>query len=133
MIIILAAALLMAIPANGQVSVIANKGVPDVSLSPDRVAGIFSLQVTKWSDGSKVFVVDNGGDVREEFYKAIGKDPGSVKKDWLKKVLTGEVKAPETANSDDDVVKRVSATSGAVGFVKSSSVKGDVKVLAEIK
>jgi hypothetical protein len=51
----------------------------------------------------------------------------------LKKQFSGEAKAPESLSSDDDVIKKVASTSGAIGYVKSSSVHGPVKVLQEIK
>jgi len=51
----------------------------------------------------------------------------------MKKQLTGEAKAPETIGSDEDVIKKVASTPGSIGYVKASSVTGEVKVLLEIK
>ena len=117
---------------NAQVSVIANKSV-DESVDKAKIGNIYSLTTTKWADGSKIVVFDNSGDSKTAFYSGIGKDQMSIKKEWMKKQLTGEAKAPETIGSDDDIVKKVASTPGAVSFVKSSSVNGTVKVLFEIK
>ena len=76
---------------------------------------------------------DNSTDAKAAFYSGITKDQLSLKKIWMKKQLTGEAKAPETVGSDEDVVKKVSSTPGAIGYVKSSAVTGDVKVLLELK
>ncbi len=116
-----------------QVSVVANKSVSETSVSTSKVSSIFSLVETKWSDGSKVVVFDQNGDAKKDFYTGIGKDPLSMKKDWMKKQLTGEAKAPETVASDAEVIAKVSATPGSIGYVNSSSVSSAVKVLLEIK
>jgi ABC-type phosphate transport system substrate-binding protein len=118
---------------RAQVSVIANKSVSDASLTAAKVGSVYSLELTKWTDGAKIVVFDNATDAKEAFYAGIGKDQLSLKKIWMKKQLTGEAKAPETASSDEDVVKKVSSTPGAIGYVKSSAVTGAVKVLLELK
>lgn len=127
--------LFLAIVTTGytQVSVIANKSVSDASLTKAKVAQIFSLDLTKWSNGEKIIVFDNASDVKAGFYAAIGKDAMALKKEWLKKQLTGEAKAPASLGSDGDVISKVSSTSGSIGFVKSGSVNSSVKVLVEFK
>lgn len=117
---------------NAQVSVVANKSVAE-SVNAAKVAGIYSLTTTKWADGTKIIVYDNSGDAKTGFYSGIGRDLQSLKKEWMKKQLTGEGRAPEALSSDADVIKKVASTAGAIGFVKSSSVTGDVKVVAEFK
>jgi ABC-type phosphate transport system substrate-binding protein len=122
-----------AINVEAQVSVIANKSVTESSLASNKVASIYSLETTKWSNGNKIVVFDNNGDSKPAFYSGIGKDQLAIKKEWMKKQLTGEAKAPEALGSDSDVIAKVSSTPGAIGFVKSSSVTSSVKVLLEIK
>lgn len=131
-IIIIVAVVFILIPVNAQVSVIANKSVNETVNAP-KVANIYSLTLTKWSSGSKIVVFDNNSDIKTNFYKEIGKDQMSLKKEWMKKQLTGEAKAPEALGSDDEVISKVSSTPGAIGFVKSSSVNANVKVLLELK
>jgi len=118
---------------SAQVSVVANKSVSESALNAVQVANIFSLTVTQWSDGSKVVVFNQTGSASDLFYKGIGKSEISLKKEWMKKQLTGAAKAPESLGSDADVLSKVASTPGAIGFVKSSSVTGDVKVLSELK
>lgn len=125
--------LIITFNAYGQVKVIVNKSVPESSLSSAKVGSIYSLETTKWSNGNKIVVIDNGSDVKVPFYVAIDKDQMHLKKEWMRKQLTGEAKAPETLGSDTDIVKKVAATPGAIGYVNASSVTGDVKVVAEFK
>jgi ABC-type phosphate transport system substrate-binding protein len=125
--------LVLGINLSAQVSVIANKSISEASLTSGKVGNIYSLEATKWADGSKITVFDNSSDTKTAFYSKIGKDQLSLKKDWMKKQLTGEAKAPAALGSDDDVLQKVASTKGAIGFVKSSKVSGDVKVLLELK
>ena len=118
-----------------QVSVIVNKSVSESSVNSSKLSSIYSLSQTKWSDGSKIVVFDQSSDndQKASFYKFIAKEPQALKKEWLKKQFSGEAKAPESLSSDDDVLKKVASTPGAIGYVKSSSVNSNVKVLLEIK
>ena len=124
--------ILFILPVQAQVSVITNKSVSE-TINTSKLANIYSLTVTKWSDGSKIVVLDNNSETKNNFYKELGKDQLSLKKEWMKKQLTGEAKAPESLGSDDDVINKVASTPGAIGFVKSSSVTGNVKVILELK
>jgi ABC-type phosphate transport system substrate-binding protein len=124
--------ILVAFNSFAQVSVIANKSVSE-NISVPKTASIFSIDITKWSNGAKITVFDNTSDVKSSFYGGIGKDVLSLKKEWMKKQLTGEAKAPESLGSDSDVISKVASTPGAIGFVKSSSVSGSVNVILELK
>lgn len=133
-LIIAAVLLFLSTSVFAQVSVIANPSTPDSKLDAVKLSNIFTLVINKWDNGSKIVLFDNStGDVRGKFYNFISKDPMSVKKEWLKKQLMGEGKAPDILGSDAEVISRVSSTPGAIGFVSSSSVSGNVKVLLEIK
>jgi len=46
--------------------------------------------------------------------------------------LSGNGKAPEALGSDDEVLEKVGATPGAIGFVSAGKVKGNVKVVVTI-
>ena len=118
-----------------QVSVVVNKSVSETSINSSKLANVYSLSQLKWSDGSKIVVFEQSGDndQKAKFYQYISKEPQSLKKEWLKKQFSGEAKAPESLSSDDEILKKVSSTPGAIGYIKSSSVNGTVKVLTEIK
>jgi len=114
--------------------VIVNKSVSESSISASNLGNIYSLTTTKWNNGSKIVVIDRSeGDLKSGFYKYIGKDALSLKKEWMKKQLTGEAKAPETLGSDDEVISKVASTPGAIGYVKSAGGNNGVKVVADFK
>ena len=133
--LIIVITLLVGFKANAQVSVIVNKTVTETSIAASELANIYSLVSTKWNSGSRIVVIDYRTENKNQasFYNYIGKDALSLKKDWMRKQLTGEAKAPEVLGSDDEVLAKVASTPGAVGYVKSSVVNGSVKVVAEIK
>jgi len=125
---------LIVISTQAQVSIITNTSSPEMKLDGIKLSNIFSLVITKWENGNKITLFDNSnGDARTKFYNFISKDPITIKKEWLKKQLMGEGKAPEVLGSDSEVISKVASTPGAIGFVSSSSVNNTVKVLLEIK
>lgn len=120
--------------SNAQVSVVVNKNVSETTINSASLANIYMLTTTKWNSGAKVVLFDTAvDDVKNTVCSFISKDALTLKKEWLKKQLTGKAKAPESLSSDSEIISKVTSTPGAIGFVKSSSVNGDVKVLLEIK
>ena len=133
--LILVTILLISSVSKAQVSVIVNKSVTETSISSSSLGNIYSLVETKWSNGSKVVVFDYSSDnnTKSSFYKYINKEALSLKKEWMRKQLTGEAKAPQLFSSDDEVLAKVASTPGAIGYVKSAVTNSSVKVVAEIK
>ncbi len=125
----------LGISLNAQVAVVVNKSVSESSLNAAKLGNIYSLSSTKWEDGSKVVVFDQStdGDVKNKFMSFIGKDALGLRKEWMRKQLTGEAKAPKALGSDADVISKVSSTKGAIGYIDASSVVDAVKVVATIK
>ena len=55
-----------------------------------------------------------------------------MKSIWLKKLLSGEGEPPEAMDSEEDVLEKVAATAGAIGFVSKVQARKDVKVILQI-
>jgi hypothetical protein len=55
-----------------------------------------------------------------------------MKSIWLKKMLSGEGDPPQAMNSEAELVRKVAATAGALGFASKANVREDVKMLLEI-
>lgn len=126
---------IISINISAQVSVIVNKSVSETSINAAKLSNIYSLNLVKWDNGTKIVVIDQAekNDIKTKFYSFISKDPISLQKDWLRKVITGEAKAPLSLLSDTEIINKVASTPGAIGYVNSSSVTGNVKVIVEIK
>jgi ABC-type phosphate transport system substrate-binding protein len=117
--------------ASAQVAVIANKTAPDDTLSQSRLFDFYSGDIKFWSAKVPVVVFDlkPASEIKEAFYKLLGKTPSRMKSIWLKKLLMGEGEPPQALSSEEEMVKRVAATPGAIGFVSQPRVNASVKIV----
>jgi len=118
-----------------QVAVIANKSVPENSISVSKLGEIYNLKTKKWSNGSAIaaFTLKTDNDASNKFFSTMGKSSIEMKKIWMKLQLTGEGQAPVNCDSEEQIVEKVGSTSGGIGFVSASKVTDKVKVLVELK
>lgn len=132
---IAAIALICAVNVQAQVAVIVNKSVSVSSVNANKLSDLYSLSVKTWDNGTKVVVFDrkSDDDTKTSFYSFIGKSSSAMKKVWMRVQLSGEGTAPDLLGSDDDVLKKVASTPGAIGYVSADKVTADVKVVATIK
>lgn len=104
------------------------------SLANSDVSRIFLGKMKSFPDGSSTIPVnlESGSTVRGEFEeKALGKSSSQVKAYWSKQVFSGKGKPPKELASDADIIRFVSATPGAIGYVDATSVNDKVKVIAK--
>ncbi len=121
--------------AADSVAVIAHPSVPDQELNKTKLLDIYSGDIRSWSDGKPVVVMDlkPTGDIKETFYKYLGKSPSRMKSVWMKRMLSGEGDPPVAVESEAEMLKKVAATPGAIGFVSRAAVNDTVKTLAIIE
>jgi ABC-type phosphate transport system substrate-binding protein len=117
--------------AFAQVAVIAHKAAPDDTLSQPQLFDIYSGEKKSWSNKMQVVVFDlkPASEVKEAFYQLLGKPPSRMKSIWLKKLLMGEGDPPTALESEEEVVKKVAATRGAIGFVSAAKATREVKII----
>jgi len=120
--------------AFAQVAVIAHKAVPEDTLSQARLLDFYSGEIKSWRNKVPVVVFDlkPANEIRELFYQLLGKTPSRMKSIWLKKLLLGEGDPPAALESEEEVLKKVAATRGAIGFVGKAKVGGEVKIIVVI-
>ena len=134
--VILIVAILFAVArVHAQVVLIANPSVPVRSLEAHAILDIYSMNTREWPDGApvSVFTLKSNDATSQRFYSFLGTRLLDMKKIWMRIQLSGEGTTPEPCFSDEEVVEKVAATPGAVGYVRMSSVKGSVIILAEIE
>lgn len=121
--------------SSGQVVVIAHKSVPVDTITKNALLDFYTRDIKKWSDGQPIFVFDlkPQSEVKTAFYNFLGKSSSRMKSIWLKKLLSGEGDPPQSMNSEEEQLKKVAATAGAIGFVSKAKVRENVKILLEIK
>ena len=132
-IAMLFATMLCALSAHAQIAVIANQSVAGNAASISKLKDLYTL-ATSEQGGKKVKLLDYQTDTPEKtaFYEAIDVAPAAARKLWLKAKLTGSGAPPESVSSEDEMLARVESTPGAIGYVSTAKVKGNVKVLAKI-
>lgn len=121
--------------ASAQVTIIAHKAVAEDTLSQMRLFDFYSGEIKFWKDKVPVVVLDLKpvGETKEAFYKLLGKTPSRMKSIWLKKLLMGEGDPPPALESEEEVLKKVAATPGAIGFIDKAKVTHEVKSLVIIQ
>lgn len=127
--------IVMWIPAMavaGDVVFIGNNLNPESRLSKQEVQYIFLGQKREWSDSSKiVFAVQSIGAVHDSFLeKFIGKSGFQFTNYWKKQVFTGKGAPPRSFQNDEEMIKFVSETRGAIGYVSSGTKLENVKTIS---
>jgi len=117
--------------AHAQLAIIAHKAVPVDQLTQAQVRDYYTGDVKSWNDKMPVVVLDlkAQSEIKEAFYKFLGLTSSRMKSIWLKKLLMGEGDPPEALKSEEEVLKKVASTPGAIGYVNQSKVSGEVKTL----
>jgi ABC-type phosphate transport system substrate-binding protein len=121
-----------ALSLAADVVIVANENVPAASLAAKDVKQIFLGNKTSWDNGDKiVFVVQDRTDAADVFLKAyVKKSASQYDNYWKKQVFTGKGKAPQSFSSDQELVKFVSETPGAIGYVSSGATTENTKTIS---
>jgi ABC-type phosphate transport system substrate-binding protein len=116
---------------SADVAIIANPSVRADSLDKKLLYNVYRGEVRAWEDGTKIKVWDLGerGETRELFYDYLGVRPSRMKSHWMKQLLTGEGDPPDEVQSEEEMIKKVVATPGAIGYVDKERVDDRVKLL----
>lgn len=117
--------------ADAQIAVIANKSVPIDKINKSKLELIYTLQLAKWNDGTRINPVNikQKSDLKGDFFKYLGRSSSELKKLWMRLFLTGEAKAPKAVETEQAVLETVAKTPGAIGYINIKNVTPDVKVL----
>lgn len=101
------------------------------SIDEEQIAKIFLGQTKTFSNGSEAIPIDQKeGQVREDFgNKFLKKNPSQLKAQWARQIFTGGAKPPKELPSDEEILKFVANTPGAIAYMDSSKVNKSVKVL----
>lgn len=116
-----------------EVSVIVNNANAD-ALNAKLIKRIYLGKMKAFPSGGKVTVLTLKDDApaTETFRQsALKKSNSQFKSYWSKLAFTGKGTPPKEVASATDMVNAVKADPSTIGFVDSSAVTGDVKVIAK--
>lgn len=129
------AALMIALPlraADSGVYVVAHRDVALERISAERLTQIFLRQQQFWPDGQAIQPIDlrEGLALRGSFYTQVtGRSLGQLRAYWARQSFTGQGLPPRQAESEDELIRWVQATPGAIGYVSRRPTLAGLKVL----
>ncbi|MBF0225519.1 MAG: substrate-binding domain-containing protein [Desulfobacterales bacterium] len=114
-----------------EIIIIANKNVPDSSISKKHLKDIFLGKKVKWkNDKEIVFVTLSKDDVHDFFLKKyLSKTPSQYSNYWKTLVFTGKGTLPKSFNNISALIDFIAKTDGSIGYITSGEALTDVKTL----
>jgi ABC-type phosphate transport system substrate-binding protein len=121
--------------SQAQVAVIANKSISIDKINKTELLDCYTGDLKKLDDGQIIHVYDLKAktETKKIFYKYLGKSPSRMKSIWMKRMLSGDGDPPPALESEEEMLKKVEKTKGAIGFVDYEKVTSKVKVIALIE
>jgi ABC-type phosphate transport system substrate-binding protein len=117
--------------AHANVLIIANKDVKDAAITKADLKEIFLGKKVQWSDNTKIrFVTLKESGPHETFLRTyINKSVQQYSNYWRQMVFTGKGKIPKSFSTSAKMIEYVSSTSGAIGYIGSSTKPANVKTI----
>jgi len=118
--------------AAGGLEIIANPKGATESLDASTLRGIFGMHMTRWPDGTpiKVFVLPDDNPEHEKFAKTfLNTYPHQLRRNWDRLVFSGTGNAPIKVEDEQEMLKMIRSTPGAIGYVESVEESANVHVI----
>lgn len=122
---------LSSLPAAGM-EIIAHKTVPNSLIRLAEARAIFGMRQVKWPDGGlvRVFVLNDGNPLHGAFCKEqLNIYPYQLRQSWDRLIYSGMAQAPTEVASEAEMLARVAATPGAIGYVSRANNNPAIRVL----
>lgn len=129
--LIIASIALTSFNAFSEVSVIVNTSNAN-SVDQSVIKKIFLGKSKTFPDGNKIIVYtlkDSNADAVDFRQNALKKSNSQYKSYWAKLAFTGKGTPPKEAD-DNEMINAIKNNPNAIGFINSSKVTADVKVIA---
>lgn len=112
--------------------VIAFPSTSEKTISRSSLRAIFGMRLSKWPADTpvKVFVMKDDAPEHNAFSKILLQVfPHQLRLAWDRQVFSGQGQYPEQVASAQDMLSKVASTPGAIGYIKSSEVTNNVRIL----
>lgn len=112
--------------------VITHASVKIESITPAQLRRIYSIRQTRWASSTPitVFVLPSQHTIHKNFAKnTLNIFPYKLDRVWNKLTFSGLGVAPTIVQSQEEMLKAVSSTPGAIGYVDDLNKEVDVNVL----
>lgn len=99
-------------------------------VTKDLLGKLFLGKEKVFNGSGKIIIIERTDALKEIFHKDVtGMNADEVNKYWAKLVFTGKEVQPAEKNSDNDVIALIKGNQNAIGYINSSSVTAEVKVI----
>ncbi|WP_242007029.1 substrate-binding domain-containing protein [Candidatus Nitrotoga sp. AM1P] len=112
--------------------VIAFPSTSENSISRSSLRAIFGMRLSKWPADTpvKVFVMKDDVPEHGAFSKNILQVfPHQLRLAWDRQVFSGQGQYPEQVVSPQEMLSKIASTPGAIGYIKTSEVTNNVRIL----
>ncbi|MEO6421609.1 MAG: hypothetical protein ABIR84_02695 [Candidatus Nitrotoga sp.] len=103
------------------------------TISKSSLRAIFGMRLSKWSATDlpvKVFVMQDDAPEHGVFCKHILQVfPHQLRLAWDRQVFSGQGQYPEQVASTQEMLSKIAATPGSIGYTKTSEVTKNVRIL----
>lgn len=123
---------LLASPLTAVAGIIVNPGVEGRSISAASLRNIYTLRQILWSDRQPivVFVLPGDHPVHIVFAKEkLGLYPYRLRQTWDRLSFSGMASAPVEVKDENEMLARVRATPGAIGYTGKDTAYDGIKTL----
>lgn len=110
-------------------AVIVNPSVAQTEVSRNTLRAIFGMRMRAWSDDQpiRVFVLPDDDPLHTGFCKGVLQVfAHQMRQAWDRGVFSGTGQAPTVVSSMEELVQKVAATEGAIGYAMGSSIDDQV-------
>jgi len=107
-----------------------NTDTAEISRSTARA--VFSMRRQIWPDGAaiRVFVFPDKHKLHKAFAKQLlGVFPHQLRRAWDRKVFSGTGQAPDTVQSEAEMIEMIKKTPGAIGYISEDNRDESVQIL----
>ena len=113
-------------------NLLVHKNLSISSISQDKLRAIYSMRTRVWSDGTPitVFILNPDSTVHRDFcLKKLEIFPYQLQRVWDVMVYSGTGQSPINLNSEAEMVREISLTPGAIGYISDTGVTDNVKII----
>ncbi len=130
-VVMVATMIVPAISAVEDVVLIGNSSIKDTVLTEREVIKIFLGKKIAWDDNTRTVVAfQKKPAVHNAFLKRyIHQSPSMFANFWKRQIYTGKVSSPKYVTNDQEMIRYVSETEGAIGYVSISTGLDVVKTI----
>lgn len=116
----------------GAQDLIAHRDAGVDALTRNEARLFFTMRLKNWPNGTlaKVFVLPDNNALHTRFSnEVLGLYPYQLRRVWDRQIFSGTGQAPTTVSSEREMLERVAATPGAIGYADGPIENPSIRIL----